>query len=53
MIQLINKWLILTLILVIPVIGQVKKKELKSKAPKKKSKIEFSNNQNTQDYLDM
>ena len=53
MIQLINKWLILTLILVIPVIGQVKKKELKSKVPKKKSKIEFSNNQNTQDYLDM
>ena len=51
--QLMKKWLIFILILVIPVIGQVKKKESKSKSYKKKNEIEFSNDQNTQDYLDM
>ena len=40
--QLMKKWLIFTLILVIPVVGQ-KEKKLKSKPPKKKSEIEFSN----------
>ena len=37
----------------IPVFGQQKKKEPEPKSFKKKNKIEFSNNQNTQDYLDM
>jgi len=51
--QLMKKWLILTLILVIPIFGQVKKKKSKSTKLKKKNEIEFSNEQNTQDYLDM
>ena len=51
--KLINNWLIYILILVIPVTGQVKKKELNTKPSKKKNKIEFSNDQNTKDYLNM
>ena len=51
--QLMKKWFIFILILMIPVFGQEKKKELKSKSFKKKNEIEFSNDQNTQDYLDM
>ena len=37
----------------IPVSGQAKKKETEPKSFKKKNEIEFSNDQNTQDYLDM
>ena len=48
-----KKWSIFILILFIPAIGQLKEKNSKSKSPKKKNKIEFSNDQNTQDYLDM
>ena len=51
--QLIKKWFIFILILMIPVFGQGKKKELKSKSPKKKNEVEFSNSQDTQEYLDM
>ena len=51
--QLLKKWFIFTLILLIPVIGQDKKKDAKPLASKKKKGIEFSNNQNTQDYLKM
>ena len=51
--QLLKKWFIFTLILLIPVIGQDKKKGSKSLTSKKKNRIEFSNNQNTQDYLKM
>ena len=51
--QLLKKWFIFTLILLIPVIGQDKKKDSKPLASKKKKGIEFSNNQNTQDYLKM
>ena len=49
--QLMKKWFIFILILMIPVFGQGKKKEPKSF--KQKNEIEFSNDQNTQDYLDM
>ena len=51
--QLMKKWFIFLLILMIPVFGQEKKKELKSKSSKKKNEIEFSNSQDTQEYLDM
>ena len=51
--QLIKKWVIFIFIIIIPVFGQENKKESKPKSFKKKNKIEFSNNQNTQDYLDM
>ena len=51
--QLIKRWIIFTFILIIPVIGQDKKKEPKSKSFKKKNKIEFSNDQNTGAYLEM
>ena len=51
--QLMKKWFIFILILMIPVFGQEKKKEPKAKSFKKKNKIEFSNDQNTQGYLDM
>ena len=51
--QLMKKWVIFILILMIPVFGQEKKKEPKSKSFKKKNELEFSNDQNTQDYLDM
>ena len=51
--QLIKRWIIFTFILIIPVIGQDKKKEPKSKSIKKKNEIEFSNNQNTKAYLEM
>ena len=51
--QLIKRWIIFTFILIIPVIGQDKKKEPKSKSFKKKNEIEFSNNQNTKAYLEM
>ena len=51
--QLLKKWFIFTLILLIPVIGQDKKKDSKPLVSKKKKGIEFSNNQNTQDYLKM
>ena len=51
--QLLKKWFIFTLILLIPVIGQDKKKDSKPLASKKKNEIEFSNDQNTQDYLKM
>ena len=51
--QLLKQWFIFTLILLIPVIGQDKKKDSKPLASKKKKGIEFSNNQNTQDYLKM
>ena len=51
--QLLKKWFIFTLILLIPVIGQDKKKDSKPLASKKKNGLEFSNNQNTQDYLKM
>ena len=51
--QLMKKWFIYILISLIPVFGQEKKKELKSKSFKKKNELEFSNDQNTQDYLDM
>ena len=51
--QLMKKWFIFLLIILIPVFGQKEKKEPKSKSFKKKNKLEFSNDQNTQDYLDM
>ena len=51
--QLMKKWLIFILILMIPIFGQGKKKELKSKSPKKKNVVEFRNDQNTQEYLNM
>jgi len=51
--QLIKKLLLYILILVVPIAGQVKKKETNTKPSKKKNRIEFSNDQNTQDYLDM
>ena len=51
--QLIKKWFIFILIIIIPVIGQDKKKKTTPKSSKNKNKIEFSNDQNTQDYLDM
>ena len=51
--QLIKKWFIFILIFIISVVGQEKKNEPKSKSVKKKNKLEFSNDQNTQDYLDM
>jgi carboxyl-terminal processing protease len=51
--QLMKKWFIFLLIILIPVFGQKEKKEQKSKSFKKKNKLEFSNDQNTQDYLDM
>ena len=51
--QQLIKWFIFTLIFIIPVIGQNKKKESKPLTSKKTNKLEFSNDQNTQDYLDM
>ena len=51
--QLIKRLIIFTFILIIPVIGQDKKKEPKSKSFKKKNEIEFSNDQNTGAYLEM
>ena len=51
--QLLKKWFIFILMLLIPVVGQDKKKGSKPLASKKKKEIEFSNDQNTQDYLDM
>ena len=51
--QLINRWILFTLILIIPVLGQKKKKESEAKSFKKKNEIEFSNDQNTKAYLDM
>ncbi|RMZ49132.1 S41 family peptidase [Candidatus Marinimicrobia bacterium PRS2] len=51
--QLMIKWFIFILIFLIPVIGQEKKKKSKSISSKKINKLEFSNDQNTQDYLDM
>ena len=51
--QLINRWILFTLILIIPILGQKKKKESGAKSFKKKNKIEFSNDQNTKAYLDM
>ena len=51
--QLLNKGFIFTLVLLIPVIGQDNKKDSKPLTSKKKNEIEFSNNQNTQDYLKM
>ena len=51
--QLIKRWFIFLLILMIPVFGQEKKKEPTSKSLKKKNKTEFSNSQDTQEYLDM
>ena len=51
--QLINKWILFTLILIIPVLGQKKKKEPNAISSKKKNEKVFSNDQNTQDYLDM
>jgi len=47
------KWFIFTLIFIIPIFGQEKKKESKPLTSKKTNKLEFSNDQNTQDYLDM
>ena len=49
--QLIKRWIIFILILIIPLLGQ--KKETKAKSFKKKNEIEFSNNQNTRAYLKM
>ena len=51
--QLINRCILFTLILIIPVLGQSKKKEPETKSFKKKNEIEFSNDQNTKAYLDM
>ena len=51
--QLINRWILFTLILILPILGQSKKKEPETKSFKKKNEIEFSNNQNTKAYLDM
>ena len=51
--QLINRWILFTLILIIPILGQKKKKEPEAKSFKKKNEIEFSNDQNTKAYLDM
>jgi len=51
--QQLIKWFIFTLIFIIPVIGQNKKKESKPLTSKKTNILEFSNDQNTQDYLDM
>ena len=51
--QLINRWILFTLILIIPILGQKKKQEPKAKSFKKKNEIEFSNDQNTKAYLDM
>ena len=51
--QLMIKWFIFILIFLIPVIGQEKKKKSKSISSKKINKLEFSKDQNTQDYLDM
>ena len=51
--QLINRWILFTLILIIPVLGQEKKKEPKTKSFKKKNEIKFSNDQNTKAYLDL
>ncbi|MBC8257092.1 MAG: S41 family peptidase [Candidatus Marinimicrobia bacterium] len=51
--QLIQRYFIFTLILIIPLLGQSKKEEPKVKTSKKKKELEFSNDQNTQDYLDM
>ena len=51
--QLMIKWFLFILIFLIPVIGQEKKKKSKSISSKKVNKLEFSNDQNTQDYLDM
>ena len=51
--QLIKRWILFSLMLIIPVLGQEKKKEPKAKSFKKKNEIEFSNDQNTKAYLDM
>ena len=51
--QLMIKYIIYALILIIPIFGQEKKKDSKSLPSKKTNKLEFSNDQNTQDYLDM
>ena len=51
--QQMIKWFIFILIFIIPVNGQNKKKESKPLTSKKTNKLEFSNDQNTQDYLDM
>ena len=51
--QLINRWILFTLILIIPILGQKKKKETEAKSFKKKNEIEFSNDQNTKAYLKM
>ena len=51
--QLINRWILFTLILIIPILGQEKKKKPEAKSLKKKNEIEFSNDQNTKAYLDM
>ena len=51
--QLLKKWFIFTIILLIPVIGQDKKKDSKQLESKKKNEIKFSNDQNTKEYLEM
>ena len=51
--QLIIRCILFTLILIIPLLGQKKKKESEAKSFKKKNEIEFSNDQNTKAYLDM
>ena len=49
--QLLKKWFIFTLILLIPVIGQDKKKDSKPLVSKKKKGIEFSNNKKWPTYI--
>ena len=51
--QQLIKWFIFTLIFLIRIVGQEKKKDSKPISSKKTNKLEFSNDQNTRDYLDM
>jgi len=51
--QLRIKWTVILLIFVLPLIGQDKKEENKSKSFTRKNEIEFSNDQNTKEYLKM
>ena len=50
--RLIKLFTIIFLIIFVPLLGQVKKKDVKEKKNKKKE-LEFSNNEDTQEYLDM
>ncbi|MDP6853106.1 MAG: S41 family peptidase [Candidatus Marinimicrobia bacterium] len=51
--QLRIKWAALILLFVLPLFGQNKKEEDKSKSFTRKNEIEFSNDQDTKDYLKM